>query len=231
MSAEEHQKLMTTAIMVDGGFYLKRARILFGSKSPKDRAKELDDYCRDHIRKHGDRHLYRVFYYDCHPSDDVVWNPIENRNIGLAKSSIYKWSIDFHEELKSKRKFAIRMGETLKTQDGFTMKKEAIKAIMRGKRSVADLTIDDFRLDITQKGVDMKLGLDIASLAYMGKVDQIIMISGDSDFVPAAKLARRLGVDFILDPMWHPISKSLNEHIDGIESCCEKPTAKNGSLS
>lgn len=41
------------------------------------------------------------------------------------------------------------------------------------------------------------------------------MISGDSDFVPAAKLARRAGIDFLLDPMWsEQISDSLSEHIE-----------------
>ncbi len=28
------------------------------------------------------------------------------------------------------------------------------------------------------------------------QIDQIILIAGDSDFVPAAKLARREGIDF-----------------------------------
>ncbi|CAM5206424.1 hypothetical protein OURE66S_01060 [Oligella ureolytica] len=42
------------------------------------------------------------------------------------------------------------------------------------------------------------------------------MIAGDSDFVPAAKLARVNGVDFILDAMRNPIEPSLFEHIDGL---------------
>ena len=46
--------------------------------------------------------------------------------------------------------------------------------------------------------------------------------SGDSDFVPAAKLARREGIDFILDPMWNPISSDLFEHIDGLKTYCPK---------
>ena len=33
--------ITTTAIMVDGGFYRKQANILFGEKSPKERADEL----------------------------------------------------------------------------------------------------------------------------------------------------------------------------------------------
>ena len=44
------------------------------------------------------------------------------------------------------------------------------------------------------------------------------MIAGDSDFVPAAKLARREGIDFILDPMWNKIKDDLFEHIDGLKS-------------
>lgn len=58
-----------------------------------------------------------------------------------------------------------------------------------------------------------------ASLTERGLVNQIIMISGDSDFVPAAKHARRSGIDFILDPMWAPITDSLSEHIDGVRQC------------
>lgn len=68
----------------------------------------------------------------------------------------------------------------------------------------------------------MRIGLDIASLAEQRHVNQIIMISGDSDFVPAAKHARRSGIDFILDPMWAPITDSLSEHIDGIRECVSK---------
>lgn len=64
----------------------------------------------------------------------------------------------------------------------------------------------------------MRIGLDIASLTYKKQVDQIILVAGDSDFVPAAKLARREGVDFILDPMWASIRDDLHEHIDGLRS-------------
>ena len=66
-------------------------------------------------------------------------------------------------------------------------------------------------------------GPDIASMAYKKQVDQIILVAGDSDFVPAAKLARREGIDFILDPMWHSISDNLHEHIDGLHSVCPRP--------
>ena len=62
----------------------------------------------------------------------------------------------------------------------------------------------------------MRIGVDISSLSFKKQVDRIILISGDSDFVPAAKNARREGIDFILDPMHSPIRDDLYEHIDGI---------------
>jgi len=45
-----------------------------------------------------------------------------------------------------------------------------------------------------------------------------VLIRGDSDFVPAAKLARHEGLDVVLDPLWNHIAPSLHEHIDGLTS-------------
>ena len=72
----------------------------------------------------------------------------------------------------------------------------------------------------------MRIGIDIASLAYKKQVERIVLIAGDSDFVPAAKLARREGIDFVLDPMWAPIKPDLFEHIDGLKSTFPDPSKK-----
>ena len=50
---------------------------------------------------------------------------------------------------------------------------------------MVDLKEEDLYYDLNQKGVDMRIGLDIAALSYKRLVDRIILISGDSDFVPA----------------------------------------------
>ncbi len=73
----------------------------------------------------------------------------------------------------------------------------------------------------------MKIGVDIATLSLKKQVDKVILLAGDSDFVPAAKLARYEGVDFVLDPMWSPIQDSLCEHIDGLKSVCPRPDRHN----
>lgn len=97
-----------------------------------------------------------------------------------------------------------------------------MRKILNGTKSLADLSETDFALSIVQKGVDMRIGVDISSLAFKKQVDRIILISGDSDFVPAAKQARREGIDFILDPMRSPVKDDLFEHIDGMRTKAPK---------
>ena len=101
----------------------------------------------------------------------------------------------------------------------YNLKADITKKIVKGTKRVSDLTEADFAIQIDQKGVDMKIGLDIASLSYKHQVEQIVLIAGDSDFVPAAKLARREGIDFILDPLGANIKKELSIHIDGLRTC------------
>lgn len=60
--------------------------------------------------------------------------------------------------------------------------------------------------------------MDITTLAYEKLVDVIVLVAGDSDFVPAAKHARIKGIDFILDPLRQNVTPSLSEHIDGGQS-------------
>ena len=222
-----------TAILVDGAFYRRRAAFLRGAKTPEERAKELYAYCMAHIRDEGahadyheERELYRIFYYDCPPLKKTVYHPALKRNIDFGKSDTYSWANAFFEELKKKRKVALRMGALSDANAHFSLKPDATKAICQGKRNVSDLTENDFSISFNQKGVDMRIGLDIASLAYKKQVDQIILIAGDSDFVPAAKLARREGIDFILDPMEATIRDDLFEHIDGLKSLWKKQPSK-----
>lgn len=223
-----------TAILIDGAFYRKRSYYLRGDKTPADRANELYAYCMTHIRDektdqahHEDRELYRIFYYDCSPLRKTVFHPYLKRGINFGQSSTYQWANSFFDELKRKRKVALRLGVLSDANASYVLHPDKVKDLCLGKISVEDLAEGDFSISFAQKGVDMRIGLDIASLAYKKQVDQIILIAGDSDFVPAAKLARREGIDFILDPMEATIRDDLFEHIDGLKSCWKKPKKKN----
>lgn len=211
---------LKTAILVDGGFYRRRAQSVFGDKTAEERAVELTNYCKRHLNTHGeDNDLYRIFYYDCAPSKKRIYHPFLKQQVDLGKTDLFEWTTTFLNELKKKRKFAIRLGKLAEEQAHYTIRPEVVKKLCNGKLNFTDLKEKDFCLEIDQKGVDMKIGLDIASMAYKQQVDQIVLISGDSDFVSAAKLARREGIDFILDPLGAAIKPDLFEHIDGLRTC------------
>lgn len=115
------------------------------------------------------------------------------------------------------------MGKLAGSGSDFIMPAYNVRKLCAGKITLENLKANHLKPDVRQKGVDMRIGLDIASMAYKQQVGRIVLIAGDSDFVPAAKLARREGIDFILDPMWNQISPDLMEHIDGLFSKCDKP--------
>lgn len=89
--------MIKVAILVDGGFYKKRAKFLFGDKTPKERADELFAYCLRHLKQdtfYGDEKivLYRIFYYDCPPATKNVMHPLTGKNICLMDNELYEWN-------------------------------------------------------------------------------------------------------------------------------------------
>ncbi|MDO4181196.1 MAG: NYN domain-containing protein, partial [Bacteroidales bacterium] len=189
------------AILIDGGFFVKRFNALY-NKDGKMSGEEVAEHLYTMAHKHvgSTNTLYRIFYYDCHPLSKKMQNPITHKPIDFSKSPEYKFREELLEALKKKRKVALRIGE-LKDNNNWHIYPKRVKELLSGKMSISDLKENDVYLEIRQKGIDMKIGIDIASLALKKFVDTIVLFSGDSDFVPAAKLARREGIDFILDPM------------------------------
>ncbi len=212
-----YKRVMTTAILVDGGFYRKRANHYIGLVSPKVAAETLMQHCFGLLyHKYEQRNLYRIFYYDCPPIDKNIYNPITKRSIYLGRSDEYKWMTGFLKELKHQRKVALRLGRLSENTLEYNLKAEVLRDLINGTKKIDELTEGDLYMNIEQKGVDMRIGVDISSLAFKKQVNQIILISGDSDFVPAAKQARREGIDFILNSLGAPIKPDLYEHIDGL---------------
>lgn len=226
---------MPTAILIDGAYFVRRFRLIEPHNSHNaTRAADLAfRWALVHLEGKkpkessgggvkGRRELYRIFFYDCPPVEKKFHNPISKKGFDASKSPEALFRRQLHQCLTRKRKVALRLGH-LSGNFGWTIKPPKISSLLKGEISMSDLTEEDVKLDVRQKGVDMKIGLDIASLSYKKQVDQIVLIAGDTDFVPAAKMARREGIDFILDPMWQSIPDGLLEHVDGLRSTCPKP--------
>ena len=222
---------MITAILIDGGFFLKRYPKVFrnGANHPPDTiAENMYLMCMRHLTRQKVKpypKLYRILFYDCAPFQGTSHNPISKQHISFGKTQTAVKRNAFFDKLRRRRKVALRLGE-VHADKYWIVKPHITQNLLKEKITWNDLTESDVQYSLRQKGVDIKIGLDIAALAFKEKVNQIILISGDSDFVPAAKAARREGIDFILDPMWNPISDDLHEHIDGLHSTCENPSKK-----
>lgn len=219
---------MGTAILIDGAFFIKRfRRIEPGNYFDARRAADLAwRWAMAHLKEKSVRHdLYRIFFYDCPPLEKQMRSPISKKSINFKASDEAKFRRELHQRLRSKRKVALRLGH-LSDMTEWTIKHSVITELLKGKRLFDSLTDDDVIPSINQKGVDMRIGVDISALVLKRQVDQIVLIAGDADFVPAAKLARREGVDFVLDPMWRQVPDGLHEHIDGKRSTCPQPWDK-----
>ena len=70
------------------------------------------------------------------------------------------------EELKKKRKLALRLGH-IKDSGSWQIYPAKVKALLKGEISFADLKENDVFYEMRQKGIDMKIGIDI------GRVDTI----------------------------------------------------------
>lgn len=207
-----------TAILIDGNFFLHRAKLIWGNKSPEGLASLLMKYCYAHMKDSGNRELYRIYYYDCPPASIDTENPISGEMSYSSNSPSSNWRRRFYHALARKRKVALRMGVLDTSNPTWMLSGYKLESLIRGEMTVDQLHPEDLHLQIRQKGVDLYLGMDMASLAYKGLVDQIVLLAGDSDFVPAAILVRTEGIDLVLDPMWLPVGDKLLEHVDGLRS-------------
>ena len=216
------------AILIDGGFFLKRVYRLC---KPEERNKVasvkkfINILCVEHARR-LDQQIYRVFFYDCPPIDAGLHNPLSDKFVKFKESPLYKFKMELFEELRTMRKMALRLGR-LNYDSSWQIVPEKVKDLLKKRITVDDLDPDsDVKPCFRQKQVDMKIGIDIASMVLKKQVQTIVLVAGDGDFVPASKFARREGVDFILDPMWAPINPDLNEHVDGVQTVLFRDTGR-----
>ena len=195
------------AVLLDGGFVIWEL-----SKRIRRRPQPLDMY------KLGvgcyakeDEDLFRVYYYDCDPYAGVVQHPITGEEIDFGKTKQYRYRSKLYADLSRMDKIAFRRG-VLKHRE-WKIKRRDLAEIIENK-----LPYEKWKIvpNFNQKGVDIKIGLDIAWLSSKRIVDRIALFTGDTDFVPAMKFARREGVQVVLI-----VFEGANVHTDLMEHADE----------
>ena len=204
------------AFCIDGEFMWK----VISDKKTKNTfnytGKNIRNYCEQHIG--DDQEIYRIFYYDSRPLDRKGTSPISKTTFDFSTTSGYKRRHDFFNMLRVTPNFALRLGTT-EWNNEWMFKNEITEKLLNKEITIDDLEEKkDFSPQIRQKGVDMKIGIDITLLALKRLVDIIVIITGDQDIVPALKLARREGIMVGLDHLKMKVNLNLLEHVDYVRT-------------
>jgi uncharacterized LabA/DUF88 family protein len=191
--------MLKVSVLIDGGHLRVLARKA-GLTYSADFIETISKIC---VSK--DETLLRVLYYDCAPFKGNIRLPVSGDITEFSGNDAWL------RDLAGRELFAVRRG-ILKFR-GFKPRQIPI--------SGRALTDDDFTPVFEQKGVDMRIGLDIANFAVQKSVDRIILITADTDCIPAMKHARIYGLQVVMvrfptqrladELLWHT---DLQRHID-----------------
>ncbi len=135
-----------------------------------------------------DEEIYRIFFYLTDPYGDKI------KGVDYSKTQTYINATSLIDRLGICDHIAIRKG-TLVVR-GFDSKKKPI---------------------FQQKKVDMLLGLDVAHVSYGKLVDRVLILSCDTDIIPALKVARINGLQVIhgsCPDIGKPVHRDLKRHAD-----------------
>jgi uncharacterized LabA/DUF88 family protein len=195
-----------TAILLDGEFFsialrhhLKLIR--------RPTAEEIYRHACD-LADANTEEIWRIFYYDSYSSGGRAWHPMTKKVIELSELPPARARARFLSELGQKDLIALRCGQT--RFRGWRLSDLYLSQLTRGplRRPEAE----DYELRFEQKGVDMRIGIDVATLALNHQVDRIIVVTNDTDLIPALKAARRCGIQVVITQIG-----SMNTHPDLVE--------------
>ena len=199
--------MLNYAILIDGGF----AKRKLGSAKMPAEAKNFSimiEQIMTHEALRAHR-LHRVYYYDATPLTSSEKNPLSGETVNFGATAVVTSARKLFDDLARLPFVALRLGDL--SFNGWHVRP---KALRREAGDALEITGKDLAPQIQQKGVDMRIGMDIAALTLKKQVQIIVLVSGDSDFVPAMKFARREGCQLFLCALGHHIKPSMLEHSD-----------------
>ena len=195
------------AILIDGGF----AKRKLGTSRNYATSETFDQLVKQISKTEElrDYRLHRVYYYDSMPLETTERMPLNGGAMEFGKQEIVGRSKQLFSLLSKLPMFAVRLGEL--SFNGWTPR---AKKLERAQGEQLTISAADLKPAITQKGVDMRIGMDIAALTLKKQVQIIVLVTGDSDFVPCMKFARREGAQLFLVPLGHRVKDTMFEHSD-----------------
>ena len=197
-----------TVLLLDGGFVKKKIQ---GKTRTFPRESDILLLCDEIMGKPRlqGRDLLRVYYYDAPPLEGTTVNPLDGTTVDFSTTAQAAQNRALLDSLELQPDFAVRRGALV--QSGWKLGKSALRNL---PQSGGAITARDLVPDISQKGVDIRIGLDIASIALKRFAEILVLVTGDSDFVPPMKFARKEGMRVYLECLGHPVKRELKAHAD-----------------
>lgn len=197
---------MQYAILIDAGFVKRK----LGSASDKMNIWDIRALVKSLVEhpQLKEYKLHRIYYYDAMPYTGKKKVPLDSKIIDYSETPQAKENIDLINEIKKEPFFAVRLGEL--SFAGWQVRPRCFDTTEKS------ITIEskDLSPKIAQKGVDMRIGMDMASLTLKRISQTLVLVTGDSDFVPAMKFARREGAEVCIVTLGHKVKDAMLEHCD-----------------
>jgi uncharacterized LabA/DUF88 family protein len=180
------------AILLDGGFVTKA---LGGRFKAFPTVQQIID---ETVRIRGlsvlaGHDLLRIYFYDAPPASGVLQNPIDGSKLDLAQSTVHQRGTMLLDQLEQAADFAVRKGETMAR--GWKIGPKALQGMLKAPRVP---TAQDLVPNVQQKGVDLRIGLDIALLALRQLVQVIVVVTADSGLDPGLQIRAPRGTSRLL---------------------------------
>ncbi|PIE02001.1 MAG: hypothetical protein CSA81_09070 [Acidobacteria bacterium] len=195
------------ALLIDGGFLIRKLT----TRNRFPQADQIEAFARKVCDdpRFDDHELLRIYFYHAEPYAGKMKNPISRKEMNYADTPTYANHKRLIDNLELRYNFAVRLGEI--NARSWKLGSKAAKDIFSNPREVQ---AQDLVPVIEQKGVDLRIALDISRLSLCHLVESIIVVTGDSDFIPAFKFARREGIRVYLVTLNHGVKRDLKVHVD-----------------
>jgi uncharacterized LabA/DUF88 family protein len=197
---------MKYAVLIDGGFIRRK----LGSPVTPITLLHVTRFL-ERLRAHpalSQSALYRIYWYDAQPLEGSEKRPLNGGRVNFGDTPLARTSKALLRDIGALPHVSIRRGDLVFR--GWRIRSGRLPE----RDPCVTLAAADLEPNIQQKGVDMRIGLDIASLTMKRHADIVVLVSGDSDFVPAMKFARREGAQLFLVPLGHGVRSEMLEHAD-----------------
>ena len=139
------------AILIDGGYVLKRLPVVRRFVDTQDAASvadELKQLVRSHLEQLNEHYeaplpmrlLYRTFCYDARPYSQKAHTAVDRRPLDYAKSEQARFRTALFNALYNVPKLAVRLGEVRKDRNrSWTLNAEPQRDLLTGTRGARQL--------------------------------------------------------------------------------------------